>query len=276
MLCVPKTTSTQGALRTMTSRSFWARQPPTAICMPGPGCLDRRQVAQVAVELVVGVLADRAGVEDDDVRRLVAGRPHVARGLEQAREPLGVVDVHLAAERAHLVGPGACAWPRRSRQLVVVMALPGYVRSGRDGADQSLLRGHAGPSGGAPGAGSFSGRSAGSRCARARAPCWGTSPRPPGPRRPGSGSTGSGGPRLHCPSDWPGVLIQRKASASGLPVPRRRAQAEAAAGRVAPHLGVAGHGPGPAQGPCPLRLVSMTKCVRSGRRPRGSRRTTRR
>ncbi len=35
MLWVPKTTSTQGALRTIVSRSFCARQPPTAICMPG-------------------------------------------------------------------------------------------------------------------------------------------------------------------------------------------------------------------------------------------------
>jgi hypothetical protein len=35
MLWVPKTTSTQGALRVIVSRSFWARQPPTAICMPG-------------------------------------------------------------------------------------------------------------------------------------------------------------------------------------------------------------------------------------------------
>jgi hypothetical protein len=35
MLCVPKTTSTQGARRCTSPRSFWARQPPTAICMPG-------------------------------------------------------------------------------------------------------------------------------------------------------------------------------------------------------------------------------------------------
>lgn len=33
MLWVPNTTSTQGARRTMLSRSFWARQPPTAICI---------------------------------------------------------------------------------------------------------------------------------------------------------------------------------------------------------------------------------------------------
>ncbi len=33
MLCVPKTTSTHGARRVISDRSFWARQPPTAICM---------------------------------------------------------------------------------------------------------------------------------------------------------------------------------------------------------------------------------------------------
>ncbi len=35
MLCVPNTTSTQGARCVITAWSFWARQPPTAICMPG-------------------------------------------------------------------------------------------------------------------------------------------------------------------------------------------------------------------------------------------------
>ncbi len=35
MLWVPNTTSTHGALRVISPRSFWARQPPTAICMPG-------------------------------------------------------------------------------------------------------------------------------------------------------------------------------------------------------------------------------------------------
>ncbi len=34
-LWVPKTTSTYGARRVISARSFWARQPPTAICMPG-------------------------------------------------------------------------------------------------------------------------------------------------------------------------------------------------------------------------------------------------
>ena len=35
MLCVPKTTSTHGARRTTSPRSFCAMQPPTAICIPG-------------------------------------------------------------------------------------------------------------------------------------------------------------------------------------------------------------------------------------------------
>jgi hypothetical protein len=34
-LCVPNTASTHGARRTISPRSFWARQPPTAICIPG-------------------------------------------------------------------------------------------------------------------------------------------------------------------------------------------------------------------------------------------------
>ncbi len=69
------------------------------------GCLDRRQHAEVAVELVVRVLPDGAGVEDHDVG-LVAVRRDVAGGLEHPGHPLGIVDVHLAAEGAHLVGAG--------------------------------------------------------------------------------------------------------------------------------------------------------------------------
>ena len=43
MLWVPNTTSTQGARFTIVSRSFWARQPPTAICMPAwPSLTGRR------------------------------------------------------------------------------------------------------------------------------------------------------------------------------------------------------------------------------------------
>ena len=54
-----------------------------------PALLDRArhnreaQVAQVAVEPVVGVLADRAGVEDDDVGVVPLGRGPVAGLLQQ-------------------------------------------------------------------------------------------------------------------------------------------------------------------------------------------------
>ena len=95
----------------MVPRSFWAMQPPTAICISGL-LIGLTEHAQVAVELVVGVLPHRAGVEDDDVGDLGpsvlrhAGKVDVARRLEQAGEALAVVDVHLAAVRPHVVGPG--------------------------------------------------------------------------------------------------------------------------------------------------------------------------
>ena len=58
------------------------------------------QVTEVAVELVVGVLADRARVQDDHARiRDVVGRRH-AVGAEHASDPLGVMLVHLAPEGA--------------------------------------------------------------------------------------------------------------------------------------------------------------------------------
>ena len=65
--------------------------------------LDRPQVAEVAVEPVVGVLPDRAGVEHDDVGGGVRAGPRVARRLEQPGHPLGVVHVHLAPVGADVV-----------------------------------------------------------------------------------------------------------------------------------------------------------------------------
>ena len=67
--------------------------------------LDGSQVRQVPIESVVGVLAHRAGVEDDDVRLLSLGSRHKSGFLEQARQPLGVVHVHLTPIGADLVGP---------------------------------------------------------------------------------------------------------------------------------------------------------------------------
>ena len=64
------------------------------------------QVAERAVELPGRVVADRARVDDDDIGFLAEFGPHIAGAFERSRQALGVVDVHLTAERAHLVGAG--------------------------------------------------------------------------------------------------------------------------------------------------------------------------
>jgi hypothetical protein len=70
--------------------------------------LGRAELAKVAIELVVGVLPDGAGVEHDDVgglRRVGdTGDVDIASGLEQPGKPFGVVDVHLTPVGAHLIG----------------------------------------------------------------------------------------------------------------------------------------------------------------------------
>lgn len=70
----------------------------------GIAALAWRQVAEVAVQLVVGVLADRTGVEDDDVGVSSVGRAAVTGRFEQPSKPFRIVDVHLAAVGAYLVG----------------------------------------------------------------------------------------------------------------------------------------------------------------------------
>ena len=71
----------------------------------GPLCLHGLEPAQSAVQLVVGVLADAAGVEHHHVGILQDGGALVPVALEQARDPLGVVLVHLAPEGADGIGP---------------------------------------------------------------------------------------------------------------------------------------------------------------------------
>ena len=56
-------------------------------------------LAEARVELLFGLLADAAGVDDDDVGVAIVVRALVARLLQQPGHPLGVVLVHLAAER---------------------------------------------------------------------------------------------------------------------------------------------------------------------------------
>ena len=67
--------------------------------------LSRRRLAEVRGELGVGLLPDRARVEDDHIgirRRRRLAEPEL---LEHALDPLRVVGVHLAAERGDEVSP---------------------------------------------------------------------------------------------------------------------------------------------------------------------------
>src|SRR4051794_35397816 len=64
---------------------------------------ERRRLAQMGDEALVGLLADRAGVEEDEVRIPRVGRLAVAERLEHALHALRVVLVHLAAERRDVV-----------------------------------------------------------------------------------------------------------------------------------------------------------------------------
>ena len=74
MLWVPNTTSTHGALRVIVVAVLLRQAAADRDLHPGPLRLDRREVAEVAVEPVVGVLAHRAGVEHDDVGLVALGR----------------------------------------------------------------------------------------------------------------------------------------------------------------------------------------------------------
>ena len=63
------------------------------------------RVAEVGGELRVGLLTDRARVEDDDIGLVCARGLAQAELLEQPLDPLRVVGVHLAAERRDVVAP---------------------------------------------------------------------------------------------------------------------------------------------------------------------------
>ena len=72
----------------------------------GAAVLERLEVTQRAVEAVVGVLADAAGVEHHHVGGLeVVGGLHAVGG-EQTRDAFRVVLVHLAPEGADEEAPG--------------------------------------------------------------------------------------------------------------------------------------------------------------------------
>ena len=67
--------------------------------------LRRARVPEVGCEPLVRLLADRAGVEDEHVRLLERRGLPEPELLERAADPLGVVCVHLTAERRDVVAP---------------------------------------------------------------------------------------------------------------------------------------------------------------------------
>jgi hypothetical protein len=67
--------------------------------------LEPLRFTEVAHQPVVGLLADRAGVEQDQVGPVARGSLPVAERLEHALHALGVVLVHLAPERREVVAP---------------------------------------------------------------------------------------------------------------------------------------------------------------------------
>ena len=103
MLCVPKTTSTQGARFRIVSLSFWARQPPTAICIPGVAFLVGSRLPRLPYSLL-SAFSRTAQVLNTTTSGVAPSGPLIPRGLQQPGQPLGVVHVHLAAVGADLVG----------------------------------------------------------------------------------------------------------------------------------------------------------------------------
>ena len=86
MLWVPKTTSTHGAFSMIVAAVLLREAAADGDLHARARGLHGREVAEVAVQLVVGVLAHRAGVEDDDVgRRSPSGARDVARRPPAAR-----------------------------------------------------------------------------------------------------------------------------------------------------------------------------------------------
>ena len=131
MLWVPNTTSTHGARFSTASRSFCARQPPTAICMSGLACLRGTRWLMLPYSLLSAfsrtaqVLNTTTSASAPSAARSVSGR------LEQPGEPLGVVHVHLAAVGADLIGAladDADERRRRSRRRPSPRASPSKSR----------------------------------------------------------------------------------------------------------------------------------------------------
>ena len=71
------------------------------------------KLPEVAIELVVGIFANGTSVENHDVCGVWISGLGVASRLEQTRQTLRIMHVHLAAKRAHVVAAlrGRCGHP---------------------------------------------------------------------------------------------------------------------------------------------------------------------
>jgi hypothetical protein len=67
----------------------------------GAGLLPSPQLAQIAIEPMLRLVADRAGIDDQQVGLVQALGGNVALVAKQVRDLLRVVDVHLAPIGAH-------------------------------------------------------------------------------------------------------------------------------------------------------------------------------
>ena len=106
MFLVPNTAETHGAVSAIFLRSSWAMQPPTAICRFGRTSLTRLNRPMVPY-MRSAAFSRTAQVLSTSRSRslsliLVLGCRHVAIGLQHAGDALGIVHVHLAAERVHV------------------------------------------------------------------------------------------------------------------------------------------------------------------------------
>ena len=99
----PNATSTNGKRANTSSLTDCAQQPPTPTITLGTLGLQPLGLAEVGDEPAVGLLADRAGVEQDQVGLVARRRLGVPERLEHPLHALGVVLVHLAAERRDVV-----------------------------------------------------------------------------------------------------------------------------------------------------------------------------
>ena len=154
----PNATSTNGKRANTSSLTDCAQQPPTPTTTSGRSRLTPLRLAEVRDEPVVGLLADRAGVEEDQVGVGARRRLGVAERLEHALHALGVVLVHLAAERRDVVAlhrPRSVAGARTSFSasrsaatngsgcVVIATCVPGTSRgaTSRSAASSRCLRG---------------------------------------------------------------------------------------------------------------------------------------